>query len=69
MSGCTSQDPALPEEPRVWCFDKNQNGYWRVIAPDASIILGKHGLDPCDVPGDARVSRQAALDYLKTVVF
>ena len=67
---CTSQDPLLPEEPRVYCCDKSQqNCYWRVIAGDAKIILDKYGLNPCDVPGTGRISRQDALNYLKTVVF
>jgi hypothetical protein len=69
MPRCTSQDPAQLEEPRAYCQTKDGRNYWRVIAADAKIILDKFGIDPCDLPGKDRISRQDALEYVKTVVF
>jgi len=54
------------QEPNVLCQDQQRGDFVLFVDPRAAILLGRFGVDPCDVPhaGD-RVRPQDAENYLK----
>ena len=48
------------------CYDERQVLVWVWIEPQAAVLLGRFGVDPCDVPhpGDV-VTRVNAENYLR----
>lgn len=63
-SGTWPQPPA--QEPNVTCSDQQRGTFVLFVDPRAAIILGRFGVDPCDVPHDGdRVRPQDAENYLR----
>jgi hypothetical protein len=40
---------------------------WRVIAADAKIMLDRHGINPCLIPGDGKITRGMVEEYLRNL--
>ena len=53
-------------EPHAMCYDDRQTLVWVWIEPRAGVLLGRYGVDPCNVPHpDDVVTWVNAENYLR----